>query len=334
MEFEFDFPVFMIKSGSLVDAVHRFGKKHARIIRALGDLAVLLSLFGSLLAIAFLVRGSVTVVKGGPAQVSILIPGVKMPGSNFKLPFFEGIVVIFLLALFHEGMHALMASAQGVKPKYFAFLLFAVIPAAGVEIDPDDLEKMKRIERARVFAAGSLGNVILALLCLALSSPVGAVLQHGVTYDGLLVLNVTNPQMHLPVGVVITGVNGTDVRDLKGLWDFLEKAKPGDFVTVNTTNGTFSGRLTEIGGKARIGVYLRPLVHYRAGWAKALGFIARVLLLSFQINLGVALINLLPVKLLDGGYVLEEIAPGATKWFTAPLLALILFNIAGPYLPL
>jgi len=334
MEIEFDFPVLMFKSRSFVDFIYRIGRKREKIIKKLGTFALFLSLLGSVVAIDFLVRGAAEVLRGGPAQVSILIPGVQIPGSAFRLPLLEGLVVIFLLAIFHEGFHGIVASAHGLKPKYFAFLLFLFIPAAGVEIDEEKLKKVRKVERLRIFAAGSFGNLVLALICIILAFPLGKVLETGIEPKGLLVLNVTNPQINLKPGYVIEEINGTDVRNLENLWKFMEKIKPGEYVEIKTRNGTFIGKTIESEGKARLGIYLRPLIEYRSAWARALAFVVRVLLLSFQINIGVALINLLPVHLLDGGRILEDMAPGVLRFVSPLMLLLLILNIAGPYLPL
>ena len=117
MEFEFSFPMILLKFKEPAIWMERFGKKHSRAIKLLGNISTVIGIFGMLLAFAFMVRGAVAVINGGPAQVGLVIPGVRLPGSQFYVPLVEGIIVIFFMAVFHEGMHGIMAGAEGIRPK-------------------------------------------------------------------------------------------------------------------------------------------------------------------------------------------------------------------------
>lgn len=326
MKFEIKFPMFMLQSEWPVKYMYALGKKYNRFFKFLGNISVIVGLLGMLFTFALLGRGLISVLDGGPAQVGLVIPGVRIPGSPIYIPLLEGLIVIFMLAVFHEGMHGIMAGAEGLKSRYAAFILLLFIPAAGVELDEEKLKKKSPVSRMRIFAAGSMGNFILALLCAGLMFPMGWVAPSFIESDGLLVLNSSN--IKFADGAIITGINGQDVRELGTLEDMLASLEPGTPLSVVTTNGTVTGNLDDNG---KMGVYLQPLGHYKNWGGNLFGFIAGILVLSVQINLGVGLINLLPLSILDGGRMMAELS---RKWYriVSPIaLVLLLANLFGPY---
>ena len=326
MKFEAKFPVFMLQSKWPVERMYSLGKKYSRFFKFLGNISIIIGLLGMLVTFALLGRGLISVLDGGQAQVGLVIPGVKIPGSPIYIPLLEGLIVIFMLAVFHEGMHGIMAGAEGLKSRYAAFILLLFIPAAGVELDEKKMEKKSSVSRMRIFAAGSMGNFILALLCWSLMFPMGWMAPTFIESDGLLVLNSSN--MEFAEGAIITEINGQDVKELEKLESLLESFEPGAPINVVTTNGTVTGNLDDNG---KMGVYLQPLGHYKNWGGKLFGFIASILVLSVQINLGVGLINLLPLSILDGGRIMAELS---RKWYkvVSPIaLVLLLANLFGPY---
>ena len=143
---------------------------------------------------------------------------------------------------------------------------------------------------------------------------------------GRAVLNSSN--IEFADGAIITEINGQDVRELENLESLLASLEPGAPIDIATTNGTVTGNLDEDG---KIGVYLQPLAHYKNWGGRLFGFIARIIALSIQINLGVGLINLLPLSILDGGRMMAELS---RKWYkvVSPIaLVLLLANLFGPY---
>jgi len=326
VEVDFQLPALMLKFTRPVEWMERVGRRHSRALRVLGDLSVLVGMAGMVLAGALLARGAWDILKGGPAQVGLVIPGVHIPGSPIYVPLVEGLIAVFLLAVFHEGMHGLMAAAEGVASKYAALILFIIIPAAGVEIDEEKLGKKGKLSQLRIFAAGSMGNFILAALCLGLLFPAGRLMSGMVDYEGLRVHNTSN--LPLEVGEVIVGVDGQDALSLGQLQEVLERMEPGQAVKVTTLNRTLEGRLT---GEGKLGVYLDQEFSYTSPLARVVGFLVKVLGLSLQLNIGVGLINLLPLGILDGGRMMRVVGGRWYKLVSGLSLALLLFNLVGPY---
>lgn len=148
VEVKFQFPTLMAQFHKPTKWMWDFGQRWEKAFKKLGDFSILVGMFFMPVAFAFLVSATWTLLSGGGAQIAIMIPGVQMPGTNFKLPLGEGLLAIFLIAIFHEGMHGFMAAAHGVRSK-FSLILLAIIPAAGVEIDETILKNMKKRDRVR-----------------------------------------------------------------------------------------------------------------------------------------------------------------------------------------
>ncbi|MBR9689555.1 MAG: hypothetical protein GOV01_01500 [Candidatus Altiarchaeota archaeon] len=327
MKTEFKFPIFMLQFEKPVEYMYAVGKKYKKFFQMLGNLSVIVGVLGMILTGVLLTKGAWTIIQGGPAQVGLVIPGVRIPGSPIFIPLVEGLIAILLLAVFHEGMHGIVAASEGIRSKYTALILFLFIPAAGVEIDERKLAKKDSLSKLRIFSAGSMGNFILAILALGLMFPTGWMAGKFIAGDGLLVLNSSN--LAFEQGAVITHINGKETKTVLQLRDVLGSEIPGAPVEVKTTNSTVYGTLTDEG---KLGVYLESVFHYVSPLGNLFGFIGRILAISFTLNIGVGLINLLPLGILDGGRMMEELSPRWYKPMSSIALFLLLMNLIGPYL--
>jgi len=262
VEFEAKFPVFMLKFKKPVEYMYRFGKKYSKLLKVLGDISVIIGVLGMIIAGALLTKGTFDIINGGPAQVGLVIPGVRIPGSPVYIPLVEGLVAILLLAIFHEGMHGIMAAAHGIKSKYTALILMLFIPAAGVEVDEEKLRKKDTMTKLRIFAAGSMGNFILAGLVFLLIIPTGWIVGANSQFKGLKVLNSSN--IAFKSDEVIQSVNGIDTRSIDRLQAALVEIGPNANVSVQTNQRVVTGRLD---AKGKLGVYIEPLFNFTSIWA-------------------------------------------------------------------
>ncbi|HDR53820.1 MAG TPA: hypothetical protein ENN60_04115 [archaeon] len=334
MEFKAEFPLFMLQFRKPAEWMFLFGQRHGAWLKKVGDLGVIVAMFCMPLAFAFLVKSTYNLLAGGGASIALMIPGVEMPGTGFRIPVVEGLLAILLIAIFHEGMHGLMAGAEGVKAKWAALLLLLVIPAAGVELGDAEMKKMGKRGRLRVLAAGSMGNFILAALALVLFLGLGRVAGGVVDYQGIRILNVTNPEIGLVPGDVVVGLNGVGIKQVADLVEVMKGVVPGEVMEIVTLNGTVSGRtIGDVEKGALLGVLLQQ--EFEVGklgmlLIKIVGFLG----LLFQFNLGVGVINLLPVGILDGGRMAGDLFGGWSRKIGVVGGGLLIFNLVWPYLSL
>jgi membrane-associated protease RseP (regulator of RpoE activity) len=140
-----------------------------------------------------------------------------LPGINPLIPLWYGILGLAVALVVHEGAHGVLARVHDIKVKSLG-LLFLVVPiGAFVEPDDEELEKARTIEKARVFSAGVMTNLVVAVLAAALFSGV-AWASVTTSQDGLAISNVIPgtgaAAAGLQPGMVITAIDGIPVRDL------------------------------------------------------------------------------------------------------------------------
>src|SRR3972149_3862829 len=105
-----------------------------------------------------------------PAVLSPVLPGVKIPGSEIYIPFWQGIISIFIVILVHEASHGFVSSAFKIKIRSTGIGFLGPLPLAFVEPDEEKLKKESDVVKYSIFAAGPFSNVLLALAALALLS--------------------------------------------------------------------------------------------------------------------------------------------------------------------
>lgn len=342
--------------------INNVAKSHIRFWRALSIIgivaAVILMIVGSLV----LITQAQAVIEGAKdGGVKLLLPGpvsapVNTPGV-FVVPWWIWVIGIAVVIIPHEFMHGIMCRIDNVKIKSVGWLLLIVIPGAFVEPDEAQLKKMKRITKLRVYAAGSFANMIVAAFVFVLAFVItlaifstGAAVPYGVNFVGTL--NNTPAYAANMTGSIIL-LNGVEIRNQTSLSDVLEKYKAGDTVQVVTADTYFISGILPSGivDKSKLHQYNLTLVAHPEKTGAFLGIagvgqsillnmnmdayatISVLLLWIFLFSFGIGLVNLLPIKPLDGGLILEELVGGRKRIvqvISVAMLLLLLFNLIGP----
>jgi len=121
---------------------------------------------GSLLFSAYDILAKVAVGQGGSAcpGVGLVIPGVQMPKVDIFIPWY-GWIILIIAAIVHEVSHGVLLRKMKVKLKSMGFMFAALLPlGAFVEPDEKDIEKKNKRDIARMYSAGPMSNVILAIV--------------------------------------------------------------------------------------------------------------------------------------------------------------------------
>jgi membrane-associated protease RseP (regulator of RpoE activity) len=252
----------------------------------------------------------------------LLLPGVDIPGSPIYIPIFAGIIALILLMVVHEFGHGILARAQGVRIKSIGVILLAILPGAFVELDEEDVKKAKRAVKLRIYAAGSMFNLGLAgiawVVVIVLTT---SFIPYAFEPDGLKITSVTPggpSEGVLKEGMVIYGINGQQVSNRTAANELLNNTNPGDELTLLTDQGTYTitsagnpnnASATYIGIRGDSNPVVEPEVAQTYGnvipWF--LYNLADLCFWIYALNLMVGLFNLLPMKPLDGGVILEEL---------------------------
>ncbi|MDH5811389.1 MAG: site-2 protease family protein [Candidatus Methanomethylicaceae archaeon] len=250
------------------------------------------------------------------SPVSLLIPGLTL-SPTFNTLFFFGVSIVIILVS-HEFSHGVAARAEGIKVKSTGLLLLAIIPGAFVEPDEEDLKKAKKSARARVYAAGSTANILIALVALTLLTNGTLVISplFETTPSGVQITEVISGSPAdgiLRAWDAIININGSTVRNTSDLEQILKAVPPNSSVPITIIRGgetfvvEFKLGQSPTSNSSYIGIYTYP--YYQPKYSFVPPFLPFYILGSLSwiyiLSLNVGLINMMPVTALDGDKLAE-----------------------------
>ena len=273
-----------------------------------------------------------------PAGATLVLPGLKIMG--IKIPVLGWFIGVLTLLVSHELSHGIIARIEKIKIKTVGAVFLGFLPI-GAFVNPDEknLKKQATLKQLRIFAAGSFTNILLSVAIVAAIFFVA--LPHFTAGMDSVVLTQIEPQSPaekagMKVGMSIIEVEGTKIADLisfNKLWQN-KGYNAGEVVNFVTDKGSFELELDDRGdGKGRAGIvfcgkgvekinypfaFLAPFLLASQQQACQtspslfwLGY--EVLLWTAIINFGVGVVNLLPIKPLDGGLMFEAVVKKITR---------------------
>ncbi|WP_405292679.1 site-2 protease family protein [Methanobrevibacter sp.] len=310
---ELNFPVIMWKTQRLRGFISRINNISPKFWRWYMNVGVIVA-FGAMVFITWSIVSTLPSVFETPS-VSIVIPGVDIPGSQIYVPFVYGLIGLATVLVVHEFSHGVQAVGEKIPIKSIGLLLFAIIPGAFVEPDEDKLKQAKRTSRLRVYAAGSIANVTLALIALVLLSLASSGIPHYFEEDGIEIDRIVSDSPSegiLKEGMILEAIDNQKINNASSYGEIVTSYSPGDNVTVKTDQGTYHvtlGKNPNNESRGFFGIQANKHFELTDNSLGPLPWILFELVELFQwvamLNLGIGLFNLLPIKPLDGGYMLE-----------------------------
>ncbi|MDK2853481.1 MAG: hypothetical protein PWQ92_375 [Thermococcaceae archaeon] len=241
-------------------------------------------------------------------------PGVQLVIPGITIPLWYGLIGLIVVMFVHELSHGFVARAENLPLKSVGLVLFFVIPGAFVEPDEEELTKAPLLSRLRVYAAGSMANIVTALLAiLLLSYALNPIIQPaGVEVSKLAPEGPA--KSYLQEGDIIVGINGQQIATVEEFFNIMNKTKAGETITIEVLRKGKKeviniplGSHPDNPEKGYLGVY--PAQHITS----KVGFSGIVLPLAFSLywihvlNLGIGLMNLFPLVPLDGGKMIDDV---------------------------
>ncbi len=256
------------------------------------------------------------------------IPGVAPLIPGLTIPFFAGIISLFILLVVHEFSHGVLARIAKIKIKSIGAILFGIIPlGAFVEPDEREVRKLKQSLQNRISIAGISANMLASLAFFVLTLAVLYFLLPNVDTGGVRAVQVFRNYSAYGVIEPNSVVLGWDNITIRNTFD-LAKAEasymPGNAVNVLTNLGSFALTPDENG---RIGIFASPAL--LTPMYQLSNFLFAVAALSFGLNFFVAIFNLLPIPGFDGWRIYQNKIKDkrllkAISWI---LIATIVLNI-------
>lgn len=316
--FEINFPTIMWKTKRFHNVIEKIANLSPRFWKWFMNVGIIISFIAMFFITYSLIQSLSTLIEA-PA-VSIVLPGVEMPGSTIYVPLGYGLISLATVLIVHEFSHGILSRVEKINIKSVGLLLFTILPGAFVEPDEEELVKSSKLSQLRVYAAGSMANITLAIVALLIFSAVGT---YGIpnTFDenGIEIDRVVSDSPAngvLKEGMILESINNHTIKDSDDYMDVVETFVPGERVSVGTDQGIYNLTLSENPSNSSRGfVGVQAANHFEIKESVSSIFGDTIPWILFEIstltqwifilNLGVGLFNLLPVKPLDGGRMFE-----------------------------
>ena len=317
---EVNFPLLMWKTQRLRGFIDRLANRAPRFWKAYMNLGIVIStLFMILMAVAMVY--SLKMLMDTPT-VSLIVPGVEVPGSPIFIPLFSGLIGLATVLIVHEFSHGILARVEKIKINSIGLLLFAILPGAFVEPDEEELNSLRRASRMRIYVAGSMANLTLAaialIIMLALSSFVIPAVFHE---EGVEITRLTedgNAINYLSEGMIIKSINNVTVNDSASYQEAITTLRPNETVDIKTDQGEYTFQLKTnplnrslgfMGVQAEshnvISEAFDNQIYTPLLWI--LMPLNELLFWIYFLNFAIGTFNLLPMKPLDGGHLFENL---------------------------
>ena len=315
-----NFPVLMWKTTRLRGFIDRLANISPRFWKWYMNVGIVVSFIGMITILYFIINSLSTITT--TPSVSIIIPGVEVPGSPIFIPFFYGIIGLVTVLVVHEFSHGILTRVEKLKVKSIGLLLFAILPGAFVEPDEEEIKKASRISRMRVYAAGSIANMSLAIIALAIAFLISNVAIAGTFHeDGIKIdsLVANSPSTNiLESGMVIKEINGVKITNISSYMAVASNIKPQENITISTNQGNHIiqvGTNPQNNSRGYMGLHLAQNYGIKKDVSDVWGDQAPWALFNlfelfhwiFLLNISVGLFNLLPISMLDGGHLLRDL---------------------------
>lgn len=307
---------------------------HEKFLKIVGTVAVVFGILAAIGGIGSIIYFTI-VSKQAVAPILPTIGDFEYPQGIIGVQPWLWIIGIIVALTAHEPMHAVFSRLAKVPVKSWGFLTFLVIPL-GAFVDPDmkKIQKLKLMEKLRIFAGGSFGNFVVGTVTAIILFSMGTTMFGQATIPG-------TPAAEAGVEGNLISVNGLRIGSIDDLTKVLSETPAGSTVEVVTEKGAYSVNTISPprGGE---GSYLGLSFGLKPQFQSTSSVISTIYQMFFWIfvfNVGVGIFNMLPIKVLDGGHMFEAIflrifkngvmARNAIHITSLVVLGIILFNVFG-----
>lgn len=368
--------VFMRRTERVNKFIDNTAKKYYRMWKFLSVAGVAVAIPALFIISAFLLLTAVDIAGGAQAGgAGIVLPGpVSSPQAApgvFILPWWIWVIGVITVMIPHEFFHGIMFRIEKIRIKSVGWILFFILPGAFAEPDEKQLKRSKRSTKLKVYAAGSFSNLLVAFIIILILTGISATAPVAKPAGVFYQLVKDSPVDEQDIRGAIIEIDGIKTKTPEDVVSILKDKKAGDLVVVKTIMNSsvprvvFSGKfnvvipepsvVAKFGEVKTYNVILAEHPDKNAGDKGFLGIanmiqisevahpfgleIVNILIWMYVFSFGIGLINLLPIKPLDGGLIFEEVVgkfSSSTKIIVRSvsvfMLLVLLFNIFGVFI--
>jgi len=359
-----DGPVLIYRSGTFLRVVNLLGKRLSCVMPKISYVMIGVAIFFSFSVSLSLLLSSIDLLLNPWAEpvLKLVLPGMEIAGERIR--FVNWIVPISIVLFVHEASHGITALANRVKLRSAGLILIAVIPGAFVEPEEKELKKRTLKQRLSIYSAGSFGNILLALMLISILPLMYVPKSNGILVNSVVLGSPASGSYESPYveelfflgspeepflerGEVITEVNGIKVYSFETFLSVLGELRPGDYLVIKDHLGItkeFVLSRHPNSERAYLGISIVPLgeitpfrmslefiaalwVNPLTSYAKVPWWLLDLVKWTIVLNYGIGLINLYPVKPLDGGLMLWDSTEKKFKFLRVLVIVMTLVII-------
>ncbi|RKX82412.1 MAG: hypothetical protein DRP58_10365 [Spirochaetes bacterium] len=343
-----------------IDIIDKIAKISPRFWKIFGSIGVFVGFGAMFFGLNMIIESFMNYLKS-PASftpsISLVIP-VPFEKLTFApgflgVPFWYWIIPVAVLIFFHEGMHGILARAEKIKIKNLGLFLLAIIPGAYVEPDEKQLKKASWKSKLRIYAGGSYSNIIIGLVFILFLTS----FYLPKYYDGAVGFSyyTTENGTQLPARLnnmtgAIYSIDGIRIDNIRELAVVMGTKNPGEKINVKTVKGDlvapfidtliiknpqyhdYEIELADVNGEPKMGIsgFSKVRISNSQG---LINFITGIFVWIAILNIGVGIVNMLPIKPLDGGLMIEALGerffPKRKEKIVNVISFLVLFILVG-----
>jgi membrane-associated protease RseP (regulator of RpoE activity) len=234
----------LYKSTRLNGFISRLASWHPKMWRVLGNAGVVAAVgqatYASYLLLNNLLKFLFKPETATPVQP--LIPGVTIGASS--LPWF--MLAAGLVILTHELSHGIQCVLEGVKVKSAAVMVAVITFGGAIEPDEDEMMKASLLSRMRIFASGSIVNLLTGLIVIPIMILFSDVMPDavGLFFSWLYFVSINLAIMNmLPIGPLDGGQMWRTFTENRPTGKLLQNAATYAFLAIIVGNIVFSFNL-------------------------------------------------------------------------------------------
>ncbi|MEM4714218.1 MAG: site-2 protease family protein [Candidatus Nanoarchaeia archaeon] len=348
---------FLFKTLRFNRFLNKIANKNPKFWQVLGLIGIPISLGGVILIFVYLSYSIIKflLVPSASPTIALALPGIKVPGSPIFIPFWYGIIALFTVIIVHEATHGILAEANKIKIKSSGFgFLLGLLPLAFVEPDEKKLTNSSTKTQLSVYSGGPFANFLAAGVFMLLAFGLTPILSQTIEPSGIYLEEIAQggpaELAGLQKGQIITGINNLQINKIEDFISVLNQTKPGENIILLTADGTNYSIKTsgnpQNTSKAYIGITFKQNIKLSEKAEKYGSFgwlpwhVHQLFFWIYALNLGIGLINLLPLGPIDGGRIMfatlnkiikkKEKAKKYFYYISLASLMLLLLNILLP----
>ncbi|NYT00653.1 MAG: PDZ domain-containing protein [Methanocellales archaeon] len=348
-KFEVSGPMLLWRTDHGKDAIAYIAHRFRSFWKRAGILCIIISTIMMIFTAIYIIATAILLIRYPQiiptdvgARETVLFPGLALPITY-------GLIALAVAIIVHEFSHGILSEAEDMKIKSLGLAVLAILPAAFVEPDEEEVKKATSKSRMKMFSAGPTANILVFVISLLMFTyvllPFFAPNAEGVgivdTVEGF-----PAKEAGMAKGEIITHVDEKRVKEVREFQEEMMKNMPGDDVLIKTDRNTYTIYLTshpDDPNKAFLGVNLFPVTEGYGALKDPIGFVLpqsgamlkpilgsgfyganlahpEYMLMTIQLvfwtgllNFWLGALNLLPAKPFDGGRLMEEYVSAVAK---------------------